>query len=97
MILMYNYSFVAGGAVSKVDPNATGLHPDWRKALGLVYFDVVWQEGDPVSVIQGVKKQLIDGVNILDKLAPGSATYFNEVCSSDTAGGTRHAYLKNHN
>jgi hypothetical protein len=84
--IMIRRSFVGGGAVSKVDPDAMGLHPDWRKALALVYFDLAWREGDPVSVIQGIKNQIIDGVNILDKLAPGSATYFNEVTSTETSG-----------
>jgi hypothetical protein len=79
-------SFVAGGAVSKVDPDAMGVNPTWRNALGLVYFYRQWREGVPVSVIQGIKQQMITDVTILDKLAPGSATYFNEVISADTSG-----------
>ena len=76
---MHQYSFVAGGAVSKVDPDAMGLHPDWRKAVGHVFFSMGWKEGDPASVIREVRQRNIAGVNILDRFAPGSATYLNEV------------------
>ncbi|KAF9458248.1 hypothetical protein BDZ94DRAFT_1325679 [Collybia nuda] len=69
-------NLVAGGAVSKVDPETTGLHPAWRKALGLAYFTESWADGDPASVIQGVRKKIERGVDILEGL--GSATYFNE-------------------
>jgi hypothetical protein len=81
-----NHSFVGGGAVSKVDPNAMGLHPDWRKALAIVSFSTAWQEGDPASVIEEAKKKNRANVDILDRLAPGSATYFNEVILTDPRG-----------
>ncbi|KAF9458245.1 hypothetical protein BDZ94DRAFT_1240156 [Collybia nuda] len=68
-------NFIAGGAVSKVDPDSTGLHPDWRKAIGLVNFSEGWVDGDPASVIEAARKKIKEGLNILQGL--GSSTYFN--------------------
>ncbi|KAF9458246.1 hypothetical protein BDZ94DRAFT_1284944 [Collybia nuda] len=71
-------NFVAGGAVSKVDPETTGLHPDWRKAIALVFFIEGWVDGTPASDIQAARARIRNGLDTLDGLAPGSATYFNE-------------------
>ncbi|KAF9467718.1 hypothetical protein BDZ94DRAFT_980876 [Collybia nuda] len=71
-------NFVAGGAVSKVDPDSTGLNPAWRKALGHATFGVSWKEGQPASEIQKARQQLRDGIKTLDAVAPGSGAYFNE-------------------
>ena len=52
-----------------------------------------WQEGDPVSVIQGVEQNITANVDILDRLAPGSATYFNEVILTDiSSDGSWHTH-----
>jgi len=68
--------FTACGAVSKVAPDSAGVHPDWRRAVGLAFIWEGWTEGDPVTVIRDAKTRLIADI---DKLATlGSATYFNE-------------------
>jgi len=46
-----------------------------------MYFAEGWQEGDPSSLIQDTRAKIGDRIGILDELAPGSATYFNEVNS----------------
>jgi len=69
-------NFIAGGAVSKVDPDSTGVHPGWRRALVHIFIAEGWEEGDSASIIQDAKARLRAG---LDKLAAlGSVTYFNE-------------------
>jgi hypothetical protein len=75
-------SFVAGGAISKVNSETTGLHPDWCKAIALVYFIEYWSDRDSASVIQAARQRVRDNLEILDGLVPGSATYFNEVSSN---------------
>ncbi|GLB39902.1 putative oxygen-dependent FAD-linked oxidoreductase family protein [Lyophyllum shimeji] len=71
-------NFVAGGAVSKVDPETSGLHPAWRKAVAHVYSVESWAEGTSVSDIQQARQRLRAALDILDGLGPGSATYYNE-------------------
>ena len=73
-------SFVAGGAVSGVDPDSTGLNPAWRTSLGIVEFGVSWPEGSPASQIFAARKKIVKNIEVIDKVAgPASATYFNEV------------------
>ncbi|KAG5652218.1 hypothetical protein H0H81_005800 [Sphagnurus paluster] len=71
--------FVAGGAVSKVDPNSTGLNPAWRDAVGHVVFSDAWTEGQSASYINMIRQNLRQKIDIMDKVAPSSAAYFNEV------------------
>lgn len=73
------HSLVAGGAVSKVDPDSTGLNPAWRKAVCHVLCSESWPEGQPVPDILAARKRIQDNIKILDKVAPGSGAYFNEV------------------
>ena len=74
-------SFVAGGAVSKVDPDSTGLNPAWRTSLGIVEFGVSWPEGSSASQIFAARKTVVKNIEVIDKVAgTASATYFNEVC-----------------
>ncbi|KZT30590.1 FAD-binding domain-containing protein [Neolentinus lepideus HHB14362 ss-1] len=69
---------VAGGAVSKVEPDAMGVNPAWRTALAEVLTAVSWPEGSNVSVISGWKDVLKQKISILEDLAPGSGAYLNE-------------------
>ncbi|KAF9467715.1 hypothetical protein BDZ94DRAFT_1248856 [Collybia nuda] len=71
-------NFVAGGAVSKPDPESMGLNPAWRKALGHVLFTENWAEGANITEIQKAKQRVRDYVRILDTLTPESGAYFNE-------------------
>ena len=73
------FSSVAGGAVSRVDPDSTGLNPSWRKALFEVYVSTTWPEGSTADFIS----QKIDGLKqstlVLDQLTTDSGSYLNEV------------------
>ena len=72
-------SSVAGGAVSRVDPESTGLNPSWRKAIAEVYFTVSWEEGADAATILAAREELKNGTDILDQLTTDSGSYLNEV------------------
>jgi hypothetical protein len=63
--------------VSRVDPDATGLHPDWRKALALLYFTDGWEEGNSSTIIETARDRIRANLDIINNL--GSVTYLNEV------------------
>ncbi|KAL0946201.1 hypothetical protein HGRIS_012461 [Hohenbuehelia grisea] len=69
---------VAGGAVSRVPPDSTGLNPAWRNAVTHVGAFQGWPEGASASVIAAHGNKLQGEVSKLEKLAPGSGAYFNE-------------------
>lgn len=70
---------VAGGAVSKVDPDSTGLNPAWRKALAQIGYNTGWAEGASTTEITQLRKQLAQNLKKISDLTPGSGAYFNEV------------------
>ena len=72
-------SSVAGGAVSRVDPDSTGLNPSWRKAISEVVIGVSWDEGSTADFISQQIDQLKEMILILDELTTDSGSYFNEV------------------
>jgi hypothetical protein len=74
-----SYSLVAGGAVSKVDPESTGLNPAWRKALAHVAWGTGWVEGTPASEIKQLRAALAQSLKNVTDLT-GSSAYYNEVC-----------------
>jgi hypothetical protein len=76
LICCYEYSFVAGGAVSKADPDSVGVNPAWRKAIVHITADAVWEEGQPLSDIRNAQQKVRDILNELDKVGDGA--YFNE-------------------
>ena len=73
------FSHVAGGAVSRVDPDSVGLNPAWRNAVTHVYVGDSWADGTSAEEIQDIKEKLRGYNDILESLQPGSGTYFNEV------------------
>jgi hypothetical protein len=74
------YRLVAGGAVSRVNPNSTGLNPAWRKALAHVIFAAVWADGTTTTTeIDQLRKKLARQLTIISDITPGSGAYFNEV------------------
>jgi len=77
--LFINSSWVAGGAVSRVDPESTGLNPSWRKAIAQVSIDESWQEGADSATIPTAREHLKRGTDVLDKLTKDSGSYLNEV------------------
>jgi len=72
-------SFVAGGAVSRVDPESTGLNPSWRKAVAQVSIGESWEEGADSAMIFAARERLKRGTDVLDKLTKDSGSYLNEV------------------
>jgi hypothetical protein len=72
-------SSIAGGAVSRVDPDSTGLNPSWRGAISEVIIGVSWDEGSSVDFISQQIDQLKQWTLILDELTTDSGSYFNEV------------------
>ncbi|KIK61289.1 hypothetical protein GYMLUDRAFT_166464, partial [Collybiopsis luxurians FD-317 M1] len=73
------YHLVAGGAVSKVDPDPTGLNPAWRKAAAHVALGVSWPEGTSVSDIRLLEDIAKGYVGVLEGLVgPDGGAYFNE-------------------
>ena len=72
-------SSVAGGAVSRVDPESTGLNPSWRKAIAEVSISESWEEGADSATILAARERLKQGTDVLDKLTKDSGSYLNEV------------------
>jgi hypothetical protein len=75
------FSFVAGGAVSKVDPSSTGLHPAWRNCLWEATFGTAWDEGIPFNEIKRLRAGLATIINEVSDIMPGAGSYLNEVCT----------------
>jgi len=50
MGFLTHYGHVAGGAVSKVNPDSTGVNPAWRNALS-----IGWNEGTSASEINQMR------------------------------------------
>jgi hypothetical protein len=73
-----SWNFVAGGAVSKVDPDSTGLNPSWRKALLEFTLGIGWVEGTPFSEIKKLRAEQALVVKKLSALMPDAGSYFNE-------------------
>lgn len=72
------HSQVAGGAVSRIDPDSVGLNPAWRTAISHVIAVGVWPDGTNVKGINEVRAALKGDLKILASIA-GDAAYFNEV------------------
>ena len=72
-------SLVAGGQVSRVDPDSMGLNPAWRKSLALTTLYTTWQDGANLTEIEDVRQLLIEDMKILEGIAPESGAYLNEV------------------
>lgn len=90
-------SLVAGGAVNRVDPDAAGINPAWRKATVHAVTGALWQEGATADEINAQRDVLKGRMEKLRALAPESGVYFNEVCTGCGSAGretllTRFAY-----
>lgn len=72
-------SLVAGGAASRVDPDASGLNPAWRKAVVHVVGGATWADGTTSDEINALRAALSDRNAQLRALAPESGAYLNEV------------------
>ena len=76
---IFTCSLVAGGQVSRVGPDSTGLNPAWRHSLALVFLSRTWQEGANLTEIEAARQLFIEDMKILEGMAPESGAYFNEV------------------
>ena len=70
---------MAGGQVSRVDPDSVGLNPAWRNSLIYTIVTTGWQEGANETQINTNRQQLIQDMKILEGIAPDSGAYLNEV------------------
>ncbi|KAG9082944.1 hypothetical protein FRC06_004762, partial [Ceratobasidium sp. 370] len=71
---------VGGGAISKVDPESTGLNPQWRNdALISWNFGGNWMDDTPADTIEYLKSMTTNLTQSLGKIAGlDNAGYFNE-------------------
>ena len=75
----FPHSLVTGGQVSRVDPEAMGLNPAWRKSLVYTILGTNWQDGANLTEIDAARQLLIKDMKILEGIAPESGAYLNEV------------------
>ena len=78
-IYLFIFSSVGGGAVSRVDPDSTGLHPSWRSALSEVVTETTWPAECSTTEFSQQIDRLKQSTLILDQLTIDSASYLNEV------------------
>ncbi|TFK94016.1 FAD-binding domain-containing protein [Polyporus arcularius HHB13444] len=74
----FSWYTVAGGAVSNVSVDATGLNPAWRKAAAHVVGGIGWPEGATLEEINALRDELKSSTAKVRALAPESGAYFNE-------------------
>jgi hypothetical protein len=72
---------VAGGAVARVPPDAVGVNPAWRSALGLVFAVPTWAEGASAAQTEAIRMGLRRDLATLAALDPDQGAYLNEVCA----------------
>ena len=75
----YPRSLVAGGQVSRADPDSMGLNPAWRNSLALAFIGTSWRDGADLTEIEAARQLFIEDMKILEGIAPESGAYFNEV------------------
>ncbi|KAH7909424.1 hypothetical protein BJ138DRAFT_1155354 [Hygrophoropsis aurantiaca] len=72
------WNSVAGGQVSKIDPDSVGVNPAWRKAVLHITFGVGWDFGATAQAINAQIEILKAEEKKLHDLTPKSGAYFNE-------------------
>ncbi|KAH7907437.1 hypothetical protein BJ138DRAFT_1160149 [Hygrophoropsis aurantiaca] len=72
------WNFVAGGEVSKINPDSVGVNPAWRKAIIHATFGFNWPFGATSQEIDALVTQLKAEESALHDLTPQSGAYFNE-------------------
>ncbi|ESK88031.1 fad binding domain-containing protein [Moniliophthora roreri MCA 2997] len=85
---------VAGGAVSRADPDSVGVNPAWRDAVAHVYATVGWPDGTSAAEIQSFRQQLRGYNDVLEALEPGAGTYLNEASLYES--NFRHTFFGSH-
>jgi len=56
-----------------------GFNPAWRNSLAFVVIGTTWRDGADLTEIEATRQILIQGMRILEEIAPESGAYFNEV------------------
>ena len=79
LIITWIFSSVGGGAVTRVDPDSTGLHPSWRNALSEIVIETTWRDNSSTIEFSQQINRLKQSTIILDQLTTDSASYLNEV------------------
>ncbi|RPD61129.1 FAD-binding domain-containing protein [Lentinus tigrinus ALCF2SS1-7] len=69
---------VAGGAVSNVSADDTGLNPAWRKAAAHTPFGITWSEGATSDELNALRDTFKSNLAKVRALAPESGAYLNE-------------------
>jgi hypothetical protein len=79
LTLMTADRLIGGGAVSKIDPESTGVTPAWRSALAHALFAETWAEGTSLADIEAKRDHMKGNIRVMEAQAPGSGSYLNEV------------------
>jgi len=79
LTLMTADRLIGGGAVSKIDPESTGVTPAWRSALAHALFAETWAEGTSLADIEAKRDRMKGNIRAMEAQAPGSGSYLNEV------------------
>ncbi|KAK7051653.1 hypothetical protein VNI00_004632 [Paramarasmius palmivorus] len=74
----FDFNHVAGGMVSRIDPDSVGVTPTWRDAVAHLYVTVTWRDGATATEIRDLQKKLQGYNDLLADLDPGAGTYLNE-------------------
>ncbi|EIW73963.1 hypothetical protein CONPUDRAFT_170409 [Coniophora puteana RWD-64-598 SS2] len=72
------WNFVAGGQVSKVDPDSAGINPAWRDAVVHITWGASWDDGATADDIGKLAAGLKEQEARIRALTPTSGCYFNE-------------------
>ncbi|CAL1695780.1 unnamed protein product [Somion occarium] len=78
------FHLVAGGAVSKTDPDATGLNPAWRKGVLHAAFGSGWPEGTSSADIEQIANGIKQNLTLIENLSPNAGAYLNEASLFET-------------
>ncbi|EGN97606.1 hypothetical protein SERLA73DRAFT_110899 [Serpula lacrymans var. lacrymans S7.3] len=74
----YSWNFVAGGEVSRIDPDSVAVNPAWRDALVEVAYGESWDEGATSGEIDALISQLKQSMAAVSAITPNSGAYYNE-------------------
>ncbi|KAG9090157.1 hypothetical protein FRC07_012174, partial [Ceratobasidium sp. 392] len=80
-------NIVGGGAIDKIDPESTGLNPQWRKQALVTWNPASgWDDNTPQDVIKTIKAAVTNVTQELGKVGGlDHAAYFNEADPEQSA------------
>ena len=65
--------------MARVDPDATGINPAWRKALVFTVAGIGWLDGTDSTTINTLRSNFRLVMAKWEGIAPDSGAYLNEV------------------